>query len=141
MERLRGFSLLELMIVVAIVAILAALATSAYGTYVFRSHRTDAREALMTIAHGEERWYATYNRYTDDLGQFGYREGEPARSPHGYYELLLVVDDDAAQAFTATAIPVHAQAVDACGSLSIDNRGNKLPAQDDAAANANGKCW
>jgi type IV pilus assembly protein PilE len=141
MERLRGFSLLELMIVVAIAAILAALATSAYRPYVFRSHRADAREALMTIAHGEERWYATYNRYTDDLGQFGYREGEPARSPYGYYELLLVVEGDAAQGFTATAIPVHVQAGDVCGSLSIDNRGKKLPAEDDVAANANGKCW
>jgi type IV pilus assembly protein PilE len=141
MERPRGFSLLELVIVVAIIAILAALATSAYGPYVLRSHRADARVALMTIAHGEERWYATYNRYTDDLHPFGYHEGELAKSPHGYYELVLVVDDDAAQAFTATAIPMHAQAGDACGSLSIDSRGSKLPARDNATANANGKCW
>jgi type IV pilus assembly protein PilE len=141
MERARGFSLLELIIVVAITAILAALATSAYGPFVLRSHRADARHALMTIAHGEERWYATYNRYTGDLHQFGHPEGEPARSPLGYYELVLAINDDAAQSFTATAIPLHAQAGDACGSLSIDNKGEKLPAQDDAAAHADGKCW
>jgi type IV pilus assembly protein PilE len=141
MERSRGFSLLELIIVVAIAAILAAVATSTYGSYVLRSRRADARQALMTIAHGEERWYATYNRYTDDLRQFGYPDGAAATSPHGYYELALAVDGDAAQSFTVTAIPVQVQAGDVCGSLSIDSRGNKLPGQDDAAVNGNGKCW
>lgn len=139
MERQRGFTLLEVIIVMALAAILAALAVSSYGRYVLRTHRADAHQALMAIAHGEERWYATYNRYTDDLGQFGYVE--PAVSPHGHYELTLVVDGDAAQSFTATAVPLHTQATDVCGSLSINNRGNKLPKHDDAKANANGRCW
>ncbi|QAU23316.1 prepilin-type N-terminal cleavage/methylation domain-containing protein [Dyella sp. M7H15-1] len=138
MERPRGFTLLEVIIVVAIVAILAALATSSYSRYVLRSHRADAHQALMAVAHGQERWYATYNRYTDDLSQWGYTE--PATSPNGYYELVLEVDDDA-RSFVARAIPVRTQAVDVCGSLSIDNRGNKLPERDDAQANANGRCW
>lgn len=139
MERPRGFTLLEVIIVMAIAAILSALAVSTYGRYVLRSHRADAHQALMAIAHGEERWYATYNRYTDDLGQFGYTQ--PAASAHGYYELTLEVAGDAGQSFTAIAMPVHTQAADVCGSLSINSRGNKLPEHDDAQANANGRCW
>lgn len=50
MERMRGFSLLELLIVVAIVAILAALASQSYSRYALRSHRTDAHHTLMAIA-------------------------------------------------------------------------------------------
>ncbi|GLQ51212.1 type IV pilin protein [Dyella flava] len=139
MDRLRGFSLLELIIVVAIAAILAAIAVTTYGRYVLRAHRADAHHALMTIANGQERWYATYNRYADDLSEFGY--AMVALSQHGYYELALAVDGDAAQSFTATATPLNAQAGDACGILAIDGSGNKTPGPEDEQANANGRCW
>jgi type IV pilus assembly protein PilE len=139
MDRSRGFSLLELIIAVAIAAILAALASSTYRRYVLRSHRADAHQALMAIANGEERWYATHNRYTDDLSHFGY--GEPATTQHGHYQLEMEVDGDSAQSFLVMAIPINAQARDVCGSLSIDNKGGKIPAPEDHLANANGACW
>lgn len=139
MERTRGFTLLELIITTAIIAILAALATASYGRYAFRSHRTDAHQVLTTIAHDEERWYATYNHYTDNLGQFGF--AQPAASPHGYYEVTVAVGGTTAQAYTATAIPINTQVGDVCGNLSIDNRGEKQPDRDDAGANTNGNCW
>jgi type IV pilus assembly protein PilE len=139
MDRPRGFSLLELVIVVAIAAILAALATTTYRRYALRAHRADAQHALMTIANGQERWYATHHRYTDDLDEFGYAES--ASSPLDYYQLVLDVEGDAGQAFVAVAVPVNAQADDVCGSLSIDNKGNKMPARMDESANANGPCW
>ena len=139
MERPRGFTLLELVIVVAIVAILAAIATQSYARYAFRSHRTDAQHMLMAIAQAQERWHATYNRYAEDLGQLGF--ADPVVSPHGYYHVVLHMADDAAEGFVATAIPVGRQEDDVCGSLSIDNAGRKLPDVTDGAANANGKCW
>ena len=139
MERPRGFTLLELVIVVAIVAILAAIATQSYARYAFRSHRTDAQHMLMAVAQAQERWHATYNRYAGNLGQLGF--ADPLVSPHGYYHVVLHMADNAAEGFVARAIPVGRQAGDACGSLSIDNAGRKLPDAMDAAANANGKCW
>ncbi|GAB2577124.1 type IV pilin protein [Dyella jejuensis] len=139
MERCRGFSLLELIIVTAIIAILAALATQSYARYAFRSRRSDAQQMLMAIAHGQERWYAIHNRYTDDLSKFGYND--PAISPHGYYEVTLAVAGSSAQAFIATAAPINSQVGDVCGSLSIDNAGNKKPTRTDGMANANGGCW
>lgn len=139
MERSRGFSLIELIVVLGIVAIVAAIANQSYMRYVFRSHRTDAQQILLAIAQAQERWYATYNRYADDLGKLGY--GDPTLSEHGYYQVTLSAVDDAAQGFVATAMPIDRQAGDVCGSLSIDNAGRKLPGRDDAEANANGKCW
>jgi type IV pilus assembly protein PilE len=139
MDRSRGFTLLELVIVTTIVAILAALAVASYGRYALRAHRADAHQILMAIAHGEERWYATYNRYTDDLSKFGY--DNPGISPHGYYEVTLVVTGATSQGYVATAMPINSQAGDVCGSLSIDNRGNKAPDRNDGVANGNGNCW
>ena len=139
MDRLRGFTLLELVIVMAIVSILGALAAASYGRYAFRARRADAKHMLMTIAQGEERWYATYNRYTDDLGKFGY--ADPAISPHAYYEVTLAVEGKDAQAYVVSAIPINNQTDDTCGSLTIDNIGNKTPDRTDAVANANGNCW
>ncbi len=49
----RGFSLIELMIVVAIIAILASLAYYNYGRYAFRARRVDGREMLMRVAAAE----------------------------------------------------------------------------------------
>ena len=136
MERMRGFSFIEIMIAVVVAALLMAMATTAYSRYVFRARRADAHHMLMTIAHAEERWYATYNRYTDDMSKLGYDA-----SPHAYYELALTVDDAAAQSYLATAMPIDAQTSDACGELTIDNAGRKTPHRDDEAANANGNCW
>jgi len=140
MERAKGFSLIEILIAVSVAAVVMAMATMAYGRYTFRSRRTDAQHMLMTIAHGEERWYATYNRYTDDVSKLGYDVGD-AYSSHAYYALTLTVADVAAQSYVATATPINAQASDACGALSIDDKGHKLPHRDDATANANGSCW
>lgn len=138
MERMRGFSLIELLIVMGIAAILAALASQSYSRYVLRSHRTDAHHTLMAIAQAQERWYATYNRYTDDLSKLGYADA--ALSPNGYYEMAMSVMDDDGQGFIATATPVGPQRNDVCGSLSIDHAGRKLPGRD-SGANTNGNCW
>lgn len=139
MERSRGFTLIELIVVLGIAAILAALAAQSYTRYAFRSRRADAQQMLLAIAQAQERWYATYNRYADDLGKLGY--DDPVLSQHGYYRVVLSGVDDAAQGFVATAMPVDRQADDVCGSLSIDNAGRKLPGGEDMDANANGKCW
>lgn len=138
MERMRGFSLIELLIVVAIVAILAALASQSYSRYVLRSHRTDAHHMLMAIAQAQERWYATYNRYADDLSKLGYADS--ALSPNGYYEMAMSVMDADGQGFIATATPVGPQRSDVCGTLSIDNAGHKLPGRG-SDLNTNGNCW
>lgn len=136
MRRVRGFTLLELLVVVVIVAVLATIAIPAYGRYSFRARRVDAQELLLRIASAQERYYATNNKY-GALTDVGF--ANPALSEKGFYSVSLQLAADA-QTFTATAAPGSTQASDVCGSLTINNAGVKTP--DSASAlNSNGSCW
>lgn len=140
MARMRGFTLIELMIVVAIIAILAAIAYPAYSRYAYRARRADGQNLLMHLSTAEERYYSTYNAYTDDLTKLGYVSSNKVPSEKGYYS-ASVATASSSQIYTATATPQDAQADDACGALSIDNTGAKRPGKSDTAANSNGSCW
>lgn len=136
MDRMRGFTLIELMVVVAIVAILAAIAVPSYGRYAYRSRRVDGQELLLRIANAQERYYATYNKY-GGLTDIGY--ADPAESEKRYYSVTIPASNSTT--YTAVASPVGVQEHDACGNLSIDSTGTKSPGPDDAAHNTNGRCW
>lgn len=142
MARSRGFTLVELMIVLAIIAILAAIAVPAYTRYVYRARRVDGQQLLLTIANAEERYYAVNNKYTTDPTQIGFT-GSSAVSNHGYYLATLTPasGSTSAQTYLAKASPQGVQSGDVCGSLSIDNTGNKQPDTTNAALNSNGNCW
>lgn len=63
----RGFTLIELMVVVAIVAILAAVAIPGYRNYVLRAGRTDALVAVNEVAMAQERYRLDHNAYATSL--------------------------------------------------------------------------
>lgn len=137
MRRCRcGFSLIELMAALAIVAVLAAVAVPAYGRYTYRARRVDGKELLWRIAHAQERYYATYNRY-GELPDLGF--AEPVLSDKGFYKLTLRLAG--LQSFMATASPLAMQLADACGALALDDTGKQTPGTDDVVANSNGGCW
>src|SRR5690349_3565941 len=62
-NRQKGFTLVELMIVVLIVGILAAIAVPSYRAYVLRVNRADAKIGLTSLAQQLERCYTRQNRY------------------------------------------------------------------------------
>ena len=61
----KGFSLVELMIVVAIIAILAAVAIPAYFNHTLRVRQSDAFNNLLDVKAAEEMFYSQFNRYAD----------------------------------------------------------------------------
>jgi type IV pilus assembly protein PilE len=140
-RRSRGFTLLELMIVVLVMGILATIAITSYGRYAYRARRADGQELLMRVANAQERYYATFNRYGDDPVTGDLKLGS-AISEKGYYT-VTITKTDLAKDYTATAVRVagNSQAKDVCGDLSINSQGVKLPAATDTAKNSNGRCW
>jgi type IV pilus assembly protein PilE len=131
-----GFTLIELMIVVAIVAILAAVAYPAYGDFVMRGRRADAREMLQRIAAAQERFYTNRNRYSDDLTTAAGLGLGTTLSEGGYYDIAVAVAADG-QTFTLTATPQGPQATDDCANLVINNVGSRSY----SGASTNGSCW
>jgi type IV pilus assembly protein PilE len=140
-RRTRGFTLLELMIVVLVMGILATIAITSYGRYAYRARRADGQELLMRVANAQERYYATFNKYGDDPVTGDLKLGS-VTSEKGYYT-VKITKTDLTKDYTATATPVpgNSQAKDVCGPLSIDSQGVKLPALTDTAKNSNGRCW
>jgi len=65
--RNRGFTLIELMIVVVIVAVLAAIALPSYRSYVIRANRSQAQQYMQDIANREEQFRLDARAYTTTL--------------------------------------------------------------------------
>lgn len=132
----KGFTLIELMIVVAIVGILAAIAYPSYQRYVQDSRRSDARANLLQLAQFMERYYTANGRYVDGNGNapaLPFTEA-PRDGNDKYYDLRLAGVD--AQNYTLTATPKGAMAGDRCGTLSINQAGVKA-----ASAGSVDECW
>ena len=136
----RGFTLLELMIVVAIIAILASFAMYNYGRYAFRARRTDGREMLMRVAAAEERFFTNFNRYSASLtdsaadGGLGFASAE---SDNRDYAITIALGNGNAT-YTLTATAQNAQVNDLCANLTITDTGVKSQS---GSNTANGPCW
>lgn len=118
----RGFTLIELMITVAVIGILTAIALPSYTSHIRKSHRADAQSALMNIASREQQMLLDTRAYSNTL-----TSTVPA-NVNAHYTVVIAVGTGVAPTFTATATPTGDQAADKCGTLSIDQTGNKLPA-------------
>jgi type IV pilus assembly protein PilE len=140
MYRNRGFTLIELMVVVAIIAIIAAFAVPNYLRYGIRARRVDGQNLLVRVADAQERYYAINNHY-GSLDQLGYTSAAAKLSEKAYYELSMdpASDSTSAMAYIATATPVAGgpQTKDDCGALTISNTGEK----GQAGPTTNGSCW
>jgi len=131
----KGFTLVELLIVLAIVAILAAIAYPNYSRYVERTRRADGRELLMRIAAAQERFYTNRNRYTTDVAA---DLGLGTTSEKGYYIARAAFVGGNDQTYVLTAVPQSPQDSDSCKELTINNTGFKDAPSD---TGANGVCW
>lgn len=119
--RVRGFTLIELMIVVAVVAILAAVAIPSYADSVRKGRRGQAKVDLVESAQLLERYRTINATYA---GATVYRTRSPENGTK-YYDIAL--SNQSATAFTlkATATAGTGQDMDRCGVLAINALGSK----------------
>jgi type IV pilus assembly protein PilE len=127
--RLRGFTLIELVVTVAIVAILAAIALPSYRGYVTRGSREAVQSELVELAGVQEKIFLNSNAYTNSVtsGYTGASTGglgvTTGRSRDTRYTLSATVTG---AAFTLTATPVTGSTQASDGNLSIDSQGQRL---------------
>lgn len=129
-----GFSLIELMIVVAIVAILAAIAVPSYTTYIAKTNRKAAEGCMAEYANYMERYYTTNLRYDQTAATPAVANSLPVMNcsaqTSSSYNYTLVAAALTTSTFTVQAAPVtnSAQAKrDTCGTLTLDQAGNRTP--------------
>jgi type IV pilus assembly protein PilE len=117
----RGWTLLELMVVLLVIAILAAIAYPSYNSQVIKSRRTDGKSLLHLAAQRQQQFFTSNNAFTETIGTGGL--GLSATSGEGYYTLSVTAT---ATTYTLTAVPVAPQTEDTfCGQLTLNHLGAK----------------
>lgn len=129
-QRLRGFTLIEIAIVLAITGLLATAAWPSWRDHLRRVYRVEATTALQKLERAQVAHFARFGRYTGALDEL---PGAPsALSSGGHFRLTL--RSDAGDRYLATAAAVDDAGGD-CGVLELRVRGaitEQLPSA---------RCW
>lgn len=131
----RGFTLVEVLIVLAVLCVLSAAALPSFQGQLARSRRADGQQALQALAQGLERQYSERGTYVGaSVGAGGVY---PALSAGGYYVLSIV--HLSADGYSLAATPQGAQAADGCATLGYDHLG--VRSVNAAATLPTAHCW
>lgn len=138
-----GFTLIELMIVVAVLAILAAVAYPTYKKQIQKGHRVDAKSAVLEAAAREEKFFATNNKYSNIASDLNYAAlpFNVISSGQIVYTLNIAVNTTGTPTYLITAMPTNDQNNDACYTYAIDNFGVQSNQLSGGAANTTAGCW
>lgn len=160
MIKSKGFTLIELMIVVVIVAILAAVAIPSYQNSIQKTRRADAKETLTRVAAAQERYFFTENKYASDLTKLGFANttggdsteknytitlGDPTNPAAAGAKVLCKTGTNEYPCFTLNAVPKTGgpQSQDSeCKIFSITHTGKKLAkGGPDGTTDTTQNCW
>jgi len=125
LSKAKGFTLIELMIVVAIVGIISAIAIPQYQNYLHVTSRADATKALGRMVDQQEYYVLRHNAtsYTNDVNKVGGPDTE-----FGYYTISIDTADSAGFKLRATAVVGKSQEDDTgCTELTLTSTGQKAP--------------
>lgn len=128
---MRGFTLIELMIVVAIVGILATIAFPSYQSYVRKGNRGAAQAFMMDVAARQGQYLIDNRAYAASLAELSITP--PARVATSY-TVTTTSPGTNPPSFAVTAVPQGDQVSETCGTLTLGSDGSKT-------ASGSGSCW
>ena len=141
----RGFTLIELMVVIVIVALLAALGYPAYGTFITKARRQAARNVIYQLADRQEQFFLDNKVYAANLTTMGFAadvigvddDGQITTSGDADRTYLLDLTNTAATTYTVRAVPQLIQATNDtdCMTLTLTHTGVR------AQSGSGDNCW
>lgn len=132
MRSAKGFTLIEVMIVVVIIGILASVAWPSYQSYLQRSRRAEAQTLMLTIVNRQQQFLLDARQYTDVIGAGGLGiatqgwdcTGNGSKTcSNAYYDVTVALDAGPPPGFTVTGTAKGTQTTD--GVLNYVNTGIK----------------
>ena len=146
-QKQKGFTLIELMIVVAIIGIIAAIGYPSYTESVAKSRRGNAQAEMLALSSALERYYTQNNHYSDAAAA-GADTGAPDATLYTidaetaqFYTITIsetdegVADTTAAQSYEISAVPAGGMTGDRCGTMTLNSAGVRT------AAAGETDCW
>ena len=143
--RQAGFTLIELMVVVAIVAIIFAFAFPSYERYIVRAKRAVGQNVLMQVADRQQQFFMDNKSFAANLTNLGFTanpfliddDGSSTVTGDPDAVCSVALSNVTATTWTATATPVNGQLSrdTSCGNLTINQAGAK------GKSGAGDNCW
>lgn len=132
-KRSSGFTLMELMVVIAIIGVLAGVGYPSYSSYITKGKRSDAKAALALLQMAQEKYRANNPSY-GTLTQININ----ATSPDGYY--TIAVPTNTSTAYSATATPLAPFTDSDCGVFAVNQTGEVVSTTQTTTTKVK-ECW